>query len=270
MTIPMIASDIISTIERLAPPILQEDYDNSGIQVGDPSSEVKAVLLCLDITENVVREAVRRGCQMIVSHHPLIFRGLKHITPATYQERCVVEAVKSGIVIYSAHTSLDNAPGGVNYKMAEVIGLENLDWLEPKGDAGGSGLIGELPTAEDAESFLSRLRFAFGSDAMMYSDPSGRLVHRVALCGGAGSFLIGRAEAAGADCFVTGEISYHQFFDRDSAGSALVVALGHYQSEKFTVDLLGDCLAKDCPELVVYKTEINTNPIHYSCQINPR
>lgn len=256
----MIIRKIIEALETLAPLALQEDYDNSGLQVGTPDQEVTGVLICLDITEEVVAEAVRKGCGLIVSHHPLIFRPLKSITDATYQQRCVLEAVRHGIAIYSAHTSLDNAEDGVNHRIASLIGLRDLEWLEEKG-AGGSGVVGDLPVPEDAAAFLARLKATFGIKCLMHTALPGAPVRRVALCGGAGSFLMDAARAKGADCFITGEISYHHFFE---AGGLLLVAMGHYQSEQFTKDLLRDFLAERFPGLRLELTETDTNPIQYS------
>ena len=257
----MILKDIIARLEQYAPLAFQDGFDNSGLQVGDPSSGVGAALLCLDVTEAIVDEAIANKCELIVSHHPLLFHPLKHVTSATYQERCVVKAIRNGISIYSAHTSLDNAPGGVNYKIAGIIGLSDLDWLEAKPDGGGSGLIGNLPHPVDAEEFIRSLKTAFGVQSIMYSEAAGRSISRVALCGGAGSFLMDKAAAMGADCFVTGEIAYHGFFGREAAGEMVVVALGHYQSEQYTIDLLAQILG-DLP-LKLTKTSIDTNPIHY-------
>lgn len=257
----MILKDIIARLEQYAPLAFQDGFDNSGLQVGDPSAETGAALLCLDVTEEVVDEALAGGFGLIVSHHPLIFHPLKHLTPATYQERCVIKAVRAGIAIYSAHTSLDNAPGGVNDRIAEIIGLSELEWIEPKPQGGGSGLIGNLPAPADAKEFISTLKKAFDVQTVMYSEAGDRRISRVALCGGAGAFLMERAAQMGADCFITGEISYHSFFGRSSASEMMAVALGHYQSEQFTVDLLARILG-DLP-LRLAKTSIDTNPIRY-------
>ena len=256
---------IVDALETLAPLAIQDDYDNAGLQVGLVDEEVTGVLLCLDITEDIVSEAVRKGCNLVVSHHPLIFKPLRRVTDATYQQRCVMLAVRNGIALYSAHTNLDNAEDGVNYRIASMIGLKDLEWLEEKpgvdGRSCGSGIIGNLPETEPAEAFLARLKAVFGIKCLMHTDASGLTVRRIALCGGAGSFLMDAARAKGADCFITGEISYHHFFDADGL---LLVAMGHYQSEQFTKDLLRDFLAERFPGLRLEMTETDTNPIHYS------
>ena len=256
---------IVDALETLAPLAYQEDYDNAGLQVGLIDDEVTGVLLCLDITEDIVAEAVRKGCNLVVSHHPLIFRPLKNVTGATYQQRCVMEAVRHGIALYSAHTNLDNARDGVNYRIASKIGLRDLEWIEEKpasGDCFGSGVIGTLPSPEKAADFLLRLKDVFGVRCLMHTDPSGLMLRRIALCGGSGSFLMDAARAKGADAFITGEISYHHFFDADGM---LLIAMGHYQSEQFTKDLMRDFLAARFPELRIEMTSIDTNPIHYTC-----
>jgi len=256
---------IAEALEELAPLPLQEEYDNAGLQVGLPGAGVSGVLVCLDVTEATVEEAIRLGCDLIVSHHPLIFKPLKHVTGATYQERCVALALRHGISVYSAHTNLDNAGEGVNYRIASVIGLQDLEWLEEKpvtaGRGCGSGVIGSLPAPERAEDFLRRLKDSFGVECLMHTDAAGKTLRRVALCGGAGSFLMDEARARGADAFITGEISYHHFFD---AEGMLIVAMGHYQSERFTIDLLRDFLSSRFPDLRVEKTSLDTNPIRYT------
>ena len=253
--------EIIAALERLAPPRLQEEWDNSGLQVGFPEAEVSRVLVCLDITEAIVDEAVAKQCNMIVSHHPLLFKALRQVSDATYQQRCVVRALSAGISIYSAHTSLDNAPGGVNHKIAGLLGLQNLRWLAPlEGEDAGSGLVGELPRPEKDADFLARMKRSFGVQCLRHSALDGREIRRVALCGGAGAFLLGDAVRAGADCFLSGEFHYHDYFEN---GGVLLAELGHYQSEQFTQDLLLDWLKANCPGLEVLKTAIDTNPICY-------
>ena len=248
--------DVIKEIEAVAPVYYQDEWDNSGLQVGFLEDEVKGVLACLDITEAIVDEAIQKGCSMIVSHHPLLFHPLKQVSDSTYQQRCVTKSIKAGIAIYSAHTSLDNAPGGVNYKIAELLKLKNLHWLEPKeGMDAGSGLIGELNEPLEAEAFLNQLKETFKVESLRHSDPR-KPIHKVALCGGAGAFLMQTALEKGADAFITGEIHYHDYFDNDGM---LLAELGHYQSEQFTIDLLAEII-KCVP---VTKTTINTNPILY-------
>ena len=253
--------EVTAALERLAPLRLQDEWDNSGLQVGFPESEVHSILVCLDITEEIVDESTARKCNMIVSHHPLLFKALRQVSDATYQQRCVVKALAAGISIYSAHTSLDNAPGGVNYKIAEKLGLKDLRWLAPlEGEDAGSGLVGELPQPEAEADFLARVKRDFCVQSLRHSAAAGREIRRVALCGGAGAFLLGEAVRAGADCFLSGEFHYHDYFENKGV---LLVELGHYQSEQFTVDLLCDWLTAQCHGVRVVKTALDTNPVCY-------
>lgn len=256
--------DIAAAIEKTAPLNFQDDFDNSGLQAGFPSAEVGKVLVCLDVTEAVVQEAASLGCGLIVSHHPLLFHALKQVSDATYQQRCAVAAIRAGIAIYSAHTSLDNAPGGVSHRIASLIGLTGLRWLSPRPDGlSGSGLVGELPSPVSATDFFAALKEKFGVSCLMHSPADGRSVSRVALCGGAGAFLLPDAIAAGADCFVCGEFHYHDYFENKGM---LLAELGHYQSEQFTMDLLAELIGAAFPELEVIRTSINTNHIQYDCK----
>ena len=253
--------EVTAALEHLAPLRLQDEWDNSGLQVGFPEAEIDSVLVCLDITEAVVDEAIAAKCNLIVSHHPLIFKALRQVSDATYQQRCVVKALAAGVSIYSAHTSLDNAPGGVNHRIAALLGLQKLRWLSPRdGEDAGSGLVGELPASEPDAAFLARVQRTFGVQCLQHSALDGRQVRRVAVCGGAGAFLLHDAVCAGADCFLSGEFHYHDYFENQGV---LLAELGHYQSEQFTQDLLLEYLHKTCPGLTVRKTAINTNPICY-------
>lgn len=257
----MKVKDIVNVIERTAPLKIQDEWDNSGLQVGFLGSEVSKVLVCLDVTEAIVEEAAAQGCQMIVSHHPLIFRPLTQVGDTTYQQRCVVRALAGGIAVYSAHTSLDNAPEGVNKRIADSIGLNDLEWLQPKeGLDAGSGVLGLLPEAIPDTEFLKRLKSIFQVECLRHSEPCGKPVQKVALCGGAGSFLMRDAIRKGADCFITGEFHYHDYFENDGM---LLAELGHYQSESCTIGLLADILAKGCPGLEIIETSLNTNPTFY-------
>ncbi len=250
---------IIDTLERLAPPRLQDEWDNSGLQVGFPESEVRRILVCLDVTEAIVDEAIAKKCELIVSHHPLIFKALRQVSDATYQQRCVVKALAAGVSIYSAHTSLDNAPGGVNHTIAGRLGLRDLRWLQAREDGtGGAGLVGELPQALRDVDFLARVKEVFGVQCLRHSALDGREIRRVALCGGAGAFLLRDAIRAGADCFLSGEFHYHDYFEN---GGVLLGELGHYQSEQYTQDLLQEYLTGNCPGLEVIRTALDTNPI---------
>lgn len=262
MMLQMKLREITSALERHAPLHFQEDYDNSGLQVGFPDAEISRVLVCLDVTEDVIDEAAASGCQLVLSHHPLLFKALRTVSDATYQQRCVVKALSKGIAIYSAHTNLDNARGGVNYMIASRIGLNDLQWLVPSSDPDcGSGILGNLPVPMDPVSFIASLSTEFGVECIRHSQLTGCPVSKVALCGGAGAFLMKEALKAGADCFISGEFHYHDYFEN---GGMLLAELGHFQSERFTIELLKDILSAECPTLEVITTEIITNPIIYT------
>ena len=360
--------EVISALERFAPLPLQDGFDNAGLQVGlTEDAEVTRALLCLDVTEAIVDEALATGCNLIVSHHPLLFKGCKTITGKDYVERCVMKAIAGGVAIYAAHTNLDNVSGGVNYKMAEKIGLVDVKPLDPRQESllklvtyvptsqaddlrsalfaagcghigaydgcswnvegqgtfralegthpycgrvgekhvesevrietilpaylrgrvvkalleahpyeepaydlyalkntwtgAGSGAVGELQTPETETEFLKRIKKTFEVACVRHTRLTGRLIRRVALCGGAGSFLIPTAVAAGADVFITGEMRYHEFFGREQ--DILLAELGHYETEQYTKDLLFEILTHECPGLDLQMTKLNTNPIKY-------
>ena len=180
--------EIIGALERFAPLPLQDGFDNAGLQIGLTEAEATGALLCLDVTEAVVDEAVTLGYNLIISHHPLIFKGYKSITGRDYIERCILKAIRNDIAIYSAHTNLDNAEGGVNFKIAEKIGLKNVQVLEPKQDAGedvvaGAGVVGELEEPDDDGGILNEdgsISYPDGSiefpDGTIYN-PDGTITH---------------------------------------------------------------------------------------------
>jgi dinuclear metal center YbgI/SA1388 family protein len=256
----MKTAQIIEAIEAFAPLELQEDFDNSGIQVGDISQKVEGILLCLDVTEEVIEEALELDCNLIISHHPLLFKPLRSITGKNYIERCVVKACKNDLVIYSAHTNLDNARDGVNFRLAEKIGLQNIRFLKPTG-LGGSGAVGELPAEEEEESFLQRIKSIFQLESLKHSPFTGRMVREVALCGGSGAFLIPDAIADGADVFLTGEARYNDYYDVEDR--ILLAVLGHYESEHCTKELFFDIISKKIPNFVPHFSNMNVNPVNY-------
>lgn len=254
--------EVVAALERFAPLPLQDEYDNAGLQIGLTEVEVSGALLCLDVTEAIVREAVSQGCNLIVAHHPLLFRALKHITGQTQPERCAALAVKHDVAIYAAHTNLDNARGGVNFEIANRLGLQGVRFLKPAPDGqSGSGIVGELAEPENAEAFLRRVKDIFHVESLQHNSLLERPVRTVAVCGGAGDFLLGEALRQKADAFLTGEMHYHVFFGHEQ--EIQIGVMGHYQSEQFTIDLLGDVLKNALPELRLVKTKIKTNPISY-------
>ena len=358
---------ITDLLEQWAPLSLQEEYDNSGLQLGDREAEVDAALVCIDCAEEVVAEAARRKCGLIISHHPLIFGGLKGLTGRDHVERTVLALIRNNIALYAIHTNLDNVIDGVNGEIAERLGLKVERVLEPKADqlrklvvfvpekqaeqvrqamfdagAGrighydecsynfqgqgtfraleganpfvgaigqrhqesemrievvvdapgeraivqamkavhpyevpaydihpllnhnnevGAGVVGELAEPLSPPQFLNHLKRVFGTGAIRHSVLPGAMIHRVAACGGSGSFLIGAARAAGAQAFVTGDLKYHQFFE----GEGLWLCdVGHYESEQFTMHRIQRRLKASLATFAVHLTETVTNPVHYS------
>jgi len=354
-------------LESLAPLAYQEDYDNSGLIVGNPDKEVQQALLSLDCTEAIVDEAIEKGCQVIISHHPIVFRGLKKFNGKTYVERVVEKAIKNDIAIYAIHTNLDNVMDGVNAKICEMLELKNCRILSPKsgslkklvtyvpidkadqvrnalfhagggnignysevsfnaegtgtfkgnefanpyvGEQGkrhnesevrietiypasieskllvalflahpyeevaydlyaltnqdqqtGAGMIGELEEEMSEEEFLFVIKQSMQAKVIRHTALTGKNVKRVAVCGGAGGFLLKHAISAGADFFVTADYKYHEFFDAE--GKLVIADIGHFESEQFTAQLLYDIIRKKFPNFAVRLTEINTNPVKY-------
>ena len=259
---------VVDALEQYAPLPLQEGYDNAGLQVGlTETVEVSGALLCLDVTEQVVDEAIEKGCNLIVSHHPLIFRKLARIADENYVQRTVRKAIKHDIAIVSMHTNMDAATGGVNFKIAEKLGLKHLQFFagekEVDGVKGGEGVMGEVSEAAGwaADDFVLLLREKFGAECVQCNQLLRRPIRRVALCGGAGSFLLDAAVAAGADAFITGEMHYHEFFGHEQ--EIQICVIGHYQSEQFTSEIFKSIIEEKCPGVKCFISEVNTNPIIY-------
>ena len=264
--------EIIFALERFAPLPLQESYDNAGLQIGLTEVEASGALLCLDVTEEVLDEALSLGCNLVISHHPLLFCGLKTVADRNMVERCVRKAIQNDIVVYSAHTNLDNAEDGVNFKIAEKLEMGNVQLLRPhpvKVKDGrheytvmaGSGVIGELPVAEDSLKFLQRIKSVFHIECLMHNELLQSSISKVVISGGAGDFLLEEAIRMGADAFLTGEMHYHHYFGHDQ--EIQIAVMGHYQSEQYTKEIFNSIIGEICPELPVYMTAIDTNPIKY-------
>lgn len=257
--------DVISALECFAPLPLQEDWDNAGLQVGLTEAEVSGALLCLDVTEKVVDDAIAKGCNLIVSHHPLIFKKLRRINGANDVQRSVIKAIKNDIAIVSMHTNLDSAKGGVNHRMAEKLGLQNVRFLNPQQKAGvecGIGTIGELPEPMDAKDFLALVKQTFRTGCVISNPLLSRKIKSVALGGGACGEFLGDAIAANADAFVVGEMRYHDYFGHDD--EIQIATIGHYESEQFTINLLQEIIEEKCEGVRCLITEVNTNPLRYN------
>ncbi len=254
--------EIIRAFEAIAPLSTQEGYDNSGLIVGRGETQVKKILLTIDTTEDVVHEAITNDCQLIIAHHPIIFRGLKKFNEQSYVERTVALAIKNDVAIVALHTNLDNSSLGVNRMIAEKIGLKKLRILLPQGEdkSIGAGMIGELEQQEKPEDFLSRVKEAFDSKVIRHTQPI-HSIRSVAVCGGAGSFLLQEAKKQGADAFVSGDFKYHEFFDAES--EIMILDPGHFESEQFTVQVFSRIISENFPNIALRFSEVVTNPIQY-------
>ena len=359
--------DLCSYLDTIVPLAFQESYDNSGLQVGLPDKEISSALITLDVTEEVIDEAISKKCDVIISHHPLIFTGIKRISGNTFTERILYKAVKSDIAIYSSHTNLDIFSNSVSRKMAEKLDLKEVKVLSPLknrllklvtyipethlekvknalfeagagvignydkcgfttsgtgsfrasenanpfiGEKGkihfenearfetvlfshlkekvikallevhpyeevaydiyalenenieiGLGCIGSFVEEKSEAALLELLSELFNSKGVRFSRQSGKPVKKIAVCGGSGAGMINIAIASGADVFITSDIKYHNFFDADN--KILLVDIGHFESEKFSGEILYDLLIKKFPKFAVRFSEKNTNPINY-------
>lgn len=360
-------SEICSYLEEIAPLSYQEDYDNSGLIVGQPDAEINSVLISLDCLESTIDEAIDKKCDMVIAHHPIVFSGLKRFNSKNYIERTVEKAIKNDIAIYAIHTNLDNVyHQGVNGRIAAKLELINTRILAPvhaemlklvtyapkeqstailnamfaagagkignysacsfstegygtfkgnelsnpavgqkgvvhtenemrmevlvkkhlqkkvlsalikahpyeevayefypilnKDQERGAGMIGQLDQSMSPTAFLAYLQDKMELNTIRYTSLS-KNIKTVAICGGSGSFLLPAALANSADAFVTADMKYHQFFDAES--QLMICDIGHYESEKYTIELLYDILTEKFPTFAVLKTDGDTNPIHY-------
>lgn len=359
--------DIINELEQFAPAALKEDFDNVGLLVGDASTDATGVLITLDITEKVIDEAIAKGCNLVVAHHPIMLSGLKKINGRNATERIVIKAIQHNIALYASHTNADSVMNGVSGKMCEILGLENCKILAPKkesllklvtfvpteqankvreaifaagagqignydacsynlngegtfragdntnpyvGEKGqihteaevrietvlpaylkgkvvgalhkahpyeevaydlyplandwtttGIGMVGDLPHEVDEATFLNRLKNRFKAGCVRYTNLLNKPVRRVALCGGSGSFLLGKAIAEKADVFITGDFKYHQFADAEDR--ILIADIGHFESEQYTKEVFFELLTKKFSNFAIHLSNVNTNPVNY-------
>ena len=257
--------DIAAAIEEFAPLALQADYDNSGLVVGRLDDEVHKALLAVDVTEEVLDEAEKEECDIIITHHPIIFAPLKRLNSATYVERCVERAIRSGIALYACHTNLDSTVNGMSWQVGSMIGLDAMTVLEPRRDnpAVGYGVVGVLSRPENVKALLSRVKSIFDVGAIRYSDiPSeDMMVRRVAICTGAGRSLISEALAAEADLYITADLRYNDFMMGENR--MVIADIGHFESEFCAIRILYDVLSKKMCNFAVRKSVCSRNPIHY-------
>ena len=211
------------------------------MQIGDPEREINSVLLTTDVTPDVVNEAIISGCQLIVSHHPLLFHGLKQICGQTPQARAAEMAIKHDIAIYSAHTSLDSVIGGINTRLADKLGIANYRILVPSADGQtGLGIIGSLPQPLPYDAFIQHVRETLQCTYIRYTAFGDKLVSTVALCGGSGAEFIDDAVQQGADVYLTADCKYHEF--QDAAGRIGLIDIDHWYSERHAREIFRDIL----------------------------
>ena len=253
--------DVIRVIEDFAPLSLQEKWDNSGLCVGSPDDQVTGILFGLDCTPELVDEAVACGADMIVTHHPLIFSGLKKISSDDLVGLAVIKAVKAGISIYAAHTNADKVLAGVSGAMAARLGLVNVRILDEDGEGTGLGVVGDLPEPLNASQAIELVKERFSLEVVRTSRPVEGDIKTVAMCGGSGGSLIGAAKAAGAQLYISGDISYHNFFTQEGF---MLMDIGHYESEIEIVEILFSLITKNFPTFAVRITQnMHGNPIYY-------
>lgn len=255
--------EITDVIERFAPLGWQESYDNAGLVVGRAEDEVHKALLAVDVTEAVLDEAEAEGCDLVITHHPIVFHPLKRFNSADPVQRCVERAIRSRIALYACHTNLDSAPDGMSWRLAGLLGIGNLRLLQPSpaGEGVGFGVVGELPEPVDTLEYLRRVRDRLQVGAVRYSDIASEKVRRVALCTGAGASMIGDARRAGADLYITADLKYNDFMTPD--GALTVADVGHFESEYCAIQLLFDILSKNLCTFAVRKSERSRNPVNY-------
>lgn len=258
----MLLKDIINIIESVAPLSNQEEWDNSGLQIGDKEASVSSVLLCTDVTDSIVDEAIAKGSQLIISHHPLLFHGLRTIQGQTMQERVVIRCIRAGIAVYSSHTPMDCWLHGVSGKMAEKLGMSDYRILHPTRDSEtGFGVIGRLPSPVPFAELLAEVKSAFGPAAIRYIAPSGgeqQTVSCVAMCGGAGAEFAEDAIAQGAEVFISADWKHHQFLEL--AGRIGILDIGHFESEQFAKEAMAELLLP-FDELELVLAEADKSPV---------
>ncbi len=262
-------NDVTGFLDRLAPPQLAESWDNVGLLVGDAAANVDRVMTCLTITQATVAEAIDRGAQLIVTHHPLPFRPLKQLTRDTPEGRYLLDLIAAGVAIYSAHTAFDSAAMGINRRLAEGLGLANVTPLVPSEAGGdgdeslGSGRLGELTPPVTLAELLARAKAFLDIDKLQYVGTDARELSRVAVaCGSAGEFITA-ARDAGCQCLVLGETRFHTCLEAEATDMSLVL-LGHFASERFAMNALAETLAAEFSDLTVWASETERDPIEWS------
>lgn len=254
--------DVIVFLEKLAPPGLAEDWDNTGLLVGRREARVEKIMTCLTLTPDVAAEAVRGSVQLVVSHHPVLFRGAKQITDRNSEGDMLLALIESGIAVYSPHTSYDSASNGINQQLAELFGLESTAPIRPMEDSEGvgSGRYGRLPEPISLIEFLEQARDAVSAEYLEYCGSAEARVSMVAVaCGSAGEYLKD-ALRLGCDTFITGEGRFHSALEARQAGVSLIF-LGHYSSERPAIEKLASILAAQFPSVEAFASRDERDPL---------
>ena len=264
----MTIADIVNAVETYAAPSLQESWDNTGWQVAPISLSDKCtgVMLCLDVTPAVVDEARDKGCNLIISHHPLIFRGLRSITGATQGETAVIKAIRSGIAVYSSHTALDSTPGGVSHCLGTMLGLTGMRPLSPcaSDPQAGLGVIGTTAGGITRFELIDAVKRTYNNApaVRVTQGPEGKgEIHTVALCSGSGGEFITRAIALGADAYISSDIRYHDFLDHGH--EIFIIDTGHFESEICTKSIFSHIISQKFPNFAVHMAACEQNPVTY-------
>ena len=259
----MTIRDITAALEAFAPLRIQEEWDNSGLIIGREDQEVTGVMLGFDCTPELIDEAAEKGCNLVVTHHPLIYKGIRHITSKDPVGAAIVRAVLRDVAVYAAHTTADKVVSGVSGAMARKLELQNVQVLSPEEDGGvGFGCIGDLPAAMTGAEALRFVKEKFGLGVIRSSKPLETPIRRVAVMGGSGGSYSALAMAKGAQLYVTGDISYHNFFTPEGF---MLMDIGHFESEVEIVDILLAQIRKNFPNFASYKSAVldRSNPVHY-------
>ena len=253
---------VIDYLNEIYPLNLQEHYDNAGHKVGDASQDLSGILVTLDVTNEVIDEAIELGFNLIVSHHPMIFGDLKSLVPSNVQTRMLNRLIKNDICIYSAHTNLDNLNRGVSHILAQKLGLSDIMTLSENDDNhNGGGALGELPSPLACSDFINRVKNTLGLPFLKCSKNLPPQIKRVAVCGGSGSFLIDEAADRKADIYLTADIKYHDY--QKAVGRISVADIGHYESEQFAQELIYNDIIKKFSNFACRITRVKTSYIDY-------
>jgi dinuclear metal center YbgI/SA1388 family protein len=257
-TIQMIAA----FLEQFAPSRLAEEWDNVGLLVGDSRRDVRRLMTCLSVTPASVAEAVQRRADLIVAHHPLPFSALKRLTADTTAGRLLLELIRAEVAVYSPHTAFDSAQEGINQRLAAGLGLRGIAPLLPHAAGQGVGRWGWLQEVLPLEQLAGRLReFLALTRLQMVGDPQ-QPVRTVAVACGAAGELLSAARTAGCDCMVLGETRFHTCLEADANGIGLLLP-GHFASERFAVEQLGEVLAQHFPALEVWASRDEHDPLRW-------